>query len=157
MQNTGDNQREITRRELFKMASPLGRVTMTGNTCTACGLCVIECVTEALTLEKGDCDTNCRLLFRHGLCTACGKCIEVCPEQCLHLERTLEPDRLNGPAELLFEDEFVKCRECGTPFAPRSMIDGMRARTGIPGRQDTGYMETCPDCKAKIRLAGIKR
>ena len=70
---------EISRRELLKMASPLGKVELDSAKCSGCGLCAVDCPTEALTIaadaEKG----TYQLLFQHSVCIACNKCIEVCP------------------------------------------------------------------------------
>jgi ferredoxin len=90
---------EMSRRELLKLASPLGKVMLDSSKCTGCGLCATECTDGALTISSSGEDTY-QLLFKHNLCTACGQCVEVCPEQCLRLERALELDRwrcwLNG-------------------------------------------------------------
>jgi len=147
----------VTRRELFKMASPLGRVTLDARDCTGCGLCAVECATGALSMVPGDNDDTCRLLFRHCLCTACGACAGVCPEKCLRVERTLDIESLKGPDEVLFEDEIVRCAECGAPFASRAMVDAMKAKLAITGKSAGTCLEICPGCKAGIRLSGAVR
>lgn len=145
----------MTRRELLKMASPLGRVILEAHNCTACGLCAVECTTGALSFISVESSGTCRLLFRHRLCTACGKCTGVCPEKCLRVERTVDLTRIEGPDEVLFEDEVVTCAECGKPFATRSMVDSMKAKLGIEGQSAGSYLEICPECKAGIRLSGV--
>ena len=143
---------KISRRELLKRASPLGKVTLDGSKCTGCSLCVAECPTQALTVSSNEETDVFQLLFKHELCIACGQCVEVCPEQCLHLERTLELDRLNSPATVLFENEIVRCSECGRAIGSRAMIDRLRAKLQSMGEFFTSQLELCPLCKAKARF-----
>ena len=140
---------KISRRELFKLVSPFGKVTLDGSKCTGCGLCALDCPTRALTVSSsGEADVY-QLLFKYGLCVACGQCVEVCPEQCLHLERTLELDRLNSPVMVLFEDEIVRCSECGSPIASRAMINNIKAKVSATGQFPSSQLELCPMCKIK--------
>ena len=140
---------KISRRELFKLVSPFGKVTLDGSKCTGCGLCALDCPTRALTVSSsGEADVY-QLLFKYVLCVACGQCVEVCPEQCLHLERTLELDRLNSPATVLFEDEIVRCSECGSPIASRAMINSVKAKVLATGQFPSSQFELCPACKIK--------
>jgi hypothetical protein len=80
--------------------------------------------------------------------------VDICPEKCLHLTKVLEVDKLNRQPEMIFEGEFVHCRICGAPFAPRAMIESVRARLGATGEAAL-RLETCPKCrmKGKPRLA----
>jgi len=145
---------EISRRELLKMASPLGRVELDISRCTGCGLCSVDCPTEALTLSADADKGTYQLLFRHGICIACNKCLEVCPEQCLSLERVVEIDRIGSPAAVLFEDEIVRCRECGSPVGPRSMINSIKARMPAAG-EPLPQLELCPGCRVKAMLSQV--
>ena len=140
---------KISRRELFKLASPLGKVTLDDSKCTGCGLCALDCPTRALIVSSSEEAEVYQLLFKHSLCVACGQCVEVCPEQCLHLERTLELDRLNSPATVLFEDEIVRCSECGSPIASRAMINSIKAKVPVTGQFPSSQLELCPMCKIK--------
>jgi ferredoxin len=156
-EETSKNEGEITRRELLKKASPLGKVTLAKNTCTACGLCAAECDTGALSIEYIEGDGICRLLFRHNLCIACGKCVKICPEKCLKVERTLDTGSLSEPAEVLFESDVVTCVKCGAPFASRAMVDSIKARLGITEEADAAYLEICPNCKDGIHPTGAEK
>ena len=144
-----ETRSEISRRQLLKMASPLGKVTLDKTRCTGCGLCALECPDGALSIAPVKETDAFQLLFKHGLCVACARCVEVCPEKCLRLERTLEPDVLNGQTTVLFQDEIVRCSGCGRPFASKAMIDSIKAKlpaTGLPFQ-----FELCPECKIKVQ------
>ena len=154
---TSRQEGEMTRRELLKKASPLGRVTMINSACTACGLCAAECESGALSMEYDRNEGVCRLLFRHHLCIACGRCAKICPENCLEVERTLDTGSLDGPPEVLIESEVVTCRKCGVPFASRSMVDSIKAKLGITHEADGSYLEICPGCKDGIHLTGAEK
>ena len=147
---------EISRRDLLKLASPLGKVTLEGARCTGCGLCALDCPTGALTVSPGGEADVYQLLFKHNLCVACGQCVEVCPEQCLRLERTLEPDKLGSPATVLFEDEIVRCSECGSPVGSRAMINSIKAKVLAAGQFSSSQFELCPECKAKVQLSRLR-
>ena len=131
---------------------PFGKITLDASKCTGCGICAAECPTDALAdLQVTD---SCKLVFRQESCVGCGQCVDICPEKCLRLTRVLEVDRLNRQPEMIFEGEFVHCRICGAPFAPRAMIESVRARLGATGEAAL-RLEICPKCrmKGKTRLA----
>ncbi len=151
-----DIKGEISRRQLLKMASPLGRVTLEKARCTGCGLCALDCPTEALTIKLAETTESFRLLFEHKHCVACDRCVEVCPEKCLSVERTVDSGRLTGPPEVLFEDNLVRCRECQAPVGSRAMIDSVRAKLTAAGRSSLSYFDLCPDCKARVPFTGLK-
>ena len=139
---------KISRRELLKLASPLGKLALNKVKCTGCGICVLECPTGALTASSGENDAY-QLLFKHSLCIACSQCVEVCPEQCLQMERTLDPDSFNRPATVLFKDEFVRCSVCGSPIASRAMINSIKEKVAVTSQLSSDQLELCPDCKVK--------
>ncbi|MBN2099840.1 MAG: 4Fe-4S binding protein [Dehalococcoidia bacterium] len=127
---------------------PFGKITIDAAKCTGCGACVGQCPTDALAnLQAAD---SCRLVFRQESCVGCGQCVDICPEKCLHLTKVLEVDKLNHELQVLFEDEFIHCRVCGTPFAPRAMVESVKARLGATGEAAL-RMETCPECRQKGR------
>ncbi len=140
---------KISRRELLKLVSPLGKVALDGSKCTGCGLCALDCPTRALTVSSSRETDVYQLLFKHSLCIACGQCVEVCPEQCLHLERTLELDSLNNPPVVLFEDEIVRCRACGNPISSKTMIKRLQAKLPAEVGSLDSHLELCPECKVK--------
>lgn len=146
---------EISRRELFKMASPLGQITLEKASCTGCGLCAGECATGAITVELDKDSGNYRLLFRHMRCVACNACVEICPEKCLGMERTLKPESINGPAETLFTDVIVRCQQCNTPIGSRSMIDSIKSKVSLAGELPSTHFELCPECKAKTHFTRL--
>ena len=154
--NTKRPEVEISRRELLKMASPLGAVTLDSAQCTGCGLCAIDCPTGALTISQGGESDSYQLLFKHNLCVVCNQCIEVCPEKCLRLERTLEMDRLSSPATVLFEDTIARCSECGNPVGSRAMLDNIQAKLLTAGQSFPSRLELCPDCKVKTELGRLR-
>ncbi len=140
---------EISRRDLLKLALPLGKVTIDSAKCTGCGLCARDCPTRALAFSDSVESDSYQLLFKHNLCIACGQCLEICPEQCLSLERTLELDRLNSPRVVLFEDEIARCRECGNPVGSRTMIKRLQAKLLTGEGSLAPHFELCPECKVK--------
>jgi len=131
---------------------PFGKIALDASKCTGCAVCAAQCPTDALTDLKST-DSS-RLVFHQESCVGCGQCVDVCPEKCLHLTKVLEVDRLSHEPQVIFEGEFVHCRVCGTPFAPRAMIESVRARLGATGEAAL-RMETCPKCrmKGRVRLA----
>jgi len=125
-----------------------GYVIVDGTQCTACGLCASDCPTGALRwVAEGD---SWSLLFDHALCVGCGQCVEVCPEGCLKLDNVIAPDKLGGPAEVVFGTGMVKCRECGAAVAPEAMVGRLRSKLAAAHGQ-TWQLEICGACKLKIR------
>ena len=144
---------EISRRELLKLASPLGRVTLERAKCTGCGLCALDCPSGALAVSVDSESGVYQLLFKHNLCVACGQCVEICPEGCLRMERTVELDEISGPATVLFEDQIVRCSDCGSPFASQAMINSVKAKLAATGQLPSSQLELCPACKVKAQFS----
>jgi ferredoxin len=136
-----ENNKKLTRREMLGKLSPLGRVDLDAAKCSGCGLCAGQCPSGALALVTEECGKF-RLLFKYGVCVACGQCVGICPEKALRLERTLEPEKV-GSESVLFEDEMIRCSECGAPVGPSRMVEKIRARVG------TARSELCIACKSR--------
>jgi Pyruvate/2-oxoacid:ferredoxin oxidoreductase delta subunit/coenzyme F420-reducing hydrogenase delta subunit len=131
---------------------PFGRIALDASKCTGCAVCATQCPTDALTDLRAD--DSAKLVFRQESCVGCGQCVDVCPEKCLHLTKVLEVSKLNHEPQMIFEGDFFHCRVCGTPFAPKAMIEAVRARLGTTG-EAAQRMEICPKCrmKGRVRLA----
>lgn len=143
---------EISRRELFKMAVPFGKVEIDNTCCTGCGLCTLDCPTGALAILQGEADAY-RLVFKNSTCVACGSCVKVCPEKCLTMEHTLELERINQPVKVLFEDVIVRCSQCGSPVSSKAMLDKLRERLPDVSRRLPSGFELCPACKIKANFS----
>ena len=130
---------------------PFGKLELDNSQCTACGLCALDCPTEALTFVSDE--GSYKLLFHYQACIGCGQCIKSCPEKCLYLENILQIERLNNPAEIIFEGEIAKCQECGAPIAPKAMIDKLRTRIATADGL-TSQLEICPACRTKA-MSGV--
>lgn len=148
-----EHEAEISRRDLLKMASPLGMVTLEKARCTGCGLCTLDCPTGALAFLPGEETDVYQLRFKHKLCIACGQCVKICPEKCLHLERSLEMDVIKRPATVLFEDAIARCAGCGSPLASKAMIKNIKAKVLATGQAVPPTLDLCPDCKVKVQLS----
>ena len=133
-------------------AVPFGKIDLDSSLCTGCGLCALDCPTEAIVILSSEETDAYQLLFKHDACVACERCVEVCPEECLRLERVLELDRINSPA-VLFEDSVVRCRECGSPVGPKAMIDKLQAKLLAAGQSFPLQFELCPRCKAELQFS----
>ena len=142
---------KISRRELLKLVSPLGKLELDSSLCSGCGLCALDCPMGALYVSSDE--DNFQLRFRHELCLACGRCVAVCPEQCLRLERNLELDKLGSPAEVLFEDKIARCRECGNIIGSRAMLDRLRVKLLAAGEPVASQFGLCPTCKIKAQFS----
>ncbi len=153
---TPSSEGEISRRELLKRLSPLGKVKLETTQCTGCGLCALECPTGALAVSSSGADTF-QVLFKHGACVACNLCVEVCPEKCLHLERALDLGKIDNAAAMLFEDSIFRCRECGSIIGSAAMIKGLRAKLKSAGSPLTSQLELCPKCKMKHLTKEVSR
>jgi len=146
---------EISRRELLRQLSPLGKVELDSSRCTGCGLCAEECPTEALLISAGEETDAFQIIFKHGNCVACGLCVEICPEKCLCVKRILELDKV-GSQSVLFKDTIVRCSGCGKPLGPKSMIDKMQARVMAAGKRFPFQFELCPDCKVRAQFGQLR-
>lgn len=132
---------------------PFGRITLDAARCTGCAVCAAQCPTKALADLKAS--GSCRLSFRQESCIGCGQCVDVCPEKCLQLTKVLEVGKLGHQPQMMFEGEFAHCRVCGEPFAPRAMVDAVRARLASTGEAAV-RLEMCPQCRMKGKVRPTK-
>ena len=146
---------EMSRRELLRRFSPLGKLRLDSSRCTGCGLCVEECSTDGLAILSSQEGDAFEIMFKHGQCIACGQCAEICPEKCLEVERCLVLDNLKTP-EVLFEDRLIRCSKCGAPLGPKSMIDKLQAKIASSGELFPSQFELCPECKANLNFQKLR-
>ncbi|MFC2055998.1 4Fe-4S dicluster domain-containing protein [Chloroflexota bacterium] len=146
---------EISRRELLKRLSPFGKVELNTSQCTGCGLCALECPVDALTVSSNRGTDAFQLLFRYDRCLACSLCVEICPEKCLRVERILELGKMDSES-VLFEDEVVRCSECGSPVGSKAMINSIRAKVLATGQYSSSQFEICSECKVKAQLSQLR-
>lgn len=92
--------------------------------CTACGVCVKTCPTDALELshlETGPDRRITTLAMDDGKCVGCGDCIELCPADAFSNDGTLSwQTRLGGRSRRPLETvPTVRCERCKTFFPLR--------------------------------------
>ncbi len=130
-----------------------GNIIINEENCTLCLSCVGACNVRALTAHPED-NT---LRFDPSICTNCGYCEVVCPEKdCL----TVVYDELSLKSNyfkqnIMAKDEIFKCVECGTPFAPRKVVEKIANMMTPRFNGDEAKIKSlycCADCKAKVVL-----
>ena len=96
----------------FDDESPWARVTVDEDGCTACGICVAVCPTDAIEItEEGE---NQVLLFRPSACTNCSLCREACIEGVIDYENEIRfTDILQDQAEVVATIKPAWCAVCG--------------------------------------------
>ncbi|MCJ7622692.1 MAG: 4Fe-4S binding protein [Anaerolineaceae bacterium] len=152
--NPSGLEEKLSRRQLFKMfwSKPDMILIVDKEKCTGCGLCAVDCQTEALTLLQGVEDDAYQLLFQHDLCNNCGICEKSCPENCLSLEQMLEPkNRRGNTPTAVFEDRISRCRGCGIPLSPLAMVNHIKSKISATGEYGFPF-EFCPSCRIKIQI-----
>lgn len=144
----GGTRKDLSRRELLKMAVPARgllrspRLMLDRERCSACALCARDCPNEAITASGDD---GIRVIFRSDLCDWCGVCVESCPEKCLRLE---QDDKPGEAAALLFQDEFARCRKCGSIIGSKAMIRRVTSKLHAGDDALAARIQLCPACKA---------
>ncbi len=147
---SGLNDR-MSRREFLKVIRLKNhlRPLIDKEKCTGCGLCTIDCPTEALTVQQSSERDTYQLLFRQGACGGCGVCEKSCPEQCLRLIEK-ESER-KEEVKVIFEDTLSRCLECGFPLFPRAMAKKLEAKILIHTKANWPF-HLCPSCRIMTQL-----
>jgi ferredoxin len=144
----------MSRREFLRIPRPKhsGMLILDKEKCTGCGLCSIECPTNALVMNQISEKDTYQLLFHKEACNACGVCQESCPENCLRLvEEEPKSDKKEDGVKVLFEDEMTKCAGCGTSLFPRSMVKKLETKISIKN-ETTWPFNLCPSCRMKSQF-----
>jgi ferredoxin len=149
------SKEKMTRREFLRTIRPKKdwRVIIHKDKCTGCGLCMVDCPTQALSLSRGGKQEAYQFLFRPDRCDACGICERSCPENCLRLERESEGKSREKQAAILFEDEICRCTGCGIPLFPRAMVKKIEDKMMTAGKP-TWSFDFCPSCRVKSQFEG---
>lgn len=144
----------VSRREFLKIIrlKNHGRPLIDKEKCTGCGLCAIDCPTEALTISQNSERDLYQLLFREEACNACGVCEKSCPENCLQLvEKEPQRDGTEKEAKVIFEDTISRCIECGIPLFPLAMVNHLKSKIFASGGIPFPF-DVCPSCRIKIQV-----
>jgi len=119
--------------------------------CSGCGVFVQNCPTGALSAQISRDPSTFKLIFDHAKCIACCLCANICPKKCIEVNKALDFARLNDSDEVIFENEFMCCRNCGKPYATKSMIDILKHKLGSMGELSAEWAEYCPSCRVAIQ------
>ena len=132
--------------------APLGTLRILADDCTRCLACVQICPVGALQRGEGG-----GLAFTEGRCLQCGLCAHACPEEVIALRPRWQPDPAlrDRPRELVAPDEPYRCTQCGSPFAPRRLVEaGMANVRHNPMFQGEGLelLTLCMSCRQKAMI-----
>jgi ferredoxin len=130
---------------------PFGILDIDQTRCTGCSICAQSCPTGAISTQISDDSSNLKLTVRHDKCGACGLCVNLCPEKCISLKKALDFARLSDVEETIFESAYAYCRNCNSPYAPKSMIDILKFRLDNAGLSSSEWSEYCPLCRVVIQ------
>lgn len=124
-----------------------------GEQCTMCGVCADRCPTGSLKLRHSD--DAVRLFFDARMCIGCGACEGSCPEHAIRVrEHTYSSYLLSAMTKR--KDEIVKCKVCGAPLGPKSMIDRVAEKLrekGLDKLAERAYL--CSTCKLLKSLSPV--
>jgi len=131
--------------------APFGAVAVDTKRCTLCHACVELCPTGALRRPGQS------LALLEAACVQCGLCVNGCPEQALTATARFAPAAVLNGVEVTLKpaSELLCCVECGTPFAPRSLVEGSIAHVrDHPMFQGDGLrlLRMCMTCRQKAGL-----
>jgi len=133
-----------------------GKHEFDGDKCIGCGACAQICSSEAIEVH----DENGRRIIRvnYGRCTFCAFCQDECPTEAIRLTGEYHLSTVNREdAYVENEVETLRCRVCGSYYAPLRQVDWAIKR--IVERADIRdelvrelrrAAEICPDCRMKI-------
>ena len=130
-----------------------GEILVNPQRCTLCFACTQLCPTGALVANN---DKIQQLVFRESACVQCGLCEQGCPEKAIKLHARFAPSALDeNTTRVLYQDEQLACKSCGTPFISRRLLASSLERLkGHPllakgGRES---LMTCPSCRQRGML-----
>ena len=130
---------------------PFGTVSIDKTHCTGCSICTQSCPTSAISTQISGDSSNLKLTFQHDKCIACGICVNICPEKCISVTKVLDFTRFSDAKETIFENDYIYCRNCNKPYAPKSMIDILKPKLEKAGIFSTEWAEYCPLCRVAIQ------
>jgi ferredoxin len=97
---------------------PAPSAALSASGCTACGVCVRACPTDALRLDIADADGRFELSSSPSQCVDCGRCIGLCPSGVLMRVGQTDWARLvAGTRETVATGSTRRCGHCGGHFA----------------------------------------
>ncbi len=141
----------ISRREFLRIPMKNGcvNIILDKEKCTGCGLCAIDCPTNALILYLDSGKDSYQILFQYENCNSCGICEESCPGNCIKLIGH-EPQKKKTEIKLkpLFQDKISKCIQCGTPIFPQAMIKNLETKFFM-NKEISSIFHLCPSCRTK--------
>ncbi|MFQ5948308.1 MAG: 4Fe-4S binding protein, partial [Acidimicrobiia bacterium] len=131
--------------------SPVGTIEIREEACTACTMCAQSCPTGALAQEHEE--QSVVVTFDGVLCVGCGQCLRTCPEEergAIVLSRKTDFAVLNRGRTLLLRDQTTRCTSCGSPIAPKRMMERIEE---LLGSEHAATLEVlnryCLDCRGR--------
>jgi 2-oxoglutarate ferredoxin oxidoreductase subunit delta len=149
-----ESKDRMSRREFLKVfrLKNHGTLFIDKEKCTGCSLCTIDCPTKALVVHLDSEKNTYQLLFRQETCDGCGVCEKSCPEHCLQfIEKGVEKDETGKETQVIFEDDFSRCIQCGIRLFPRSMVRKLEAKI-FTSKGSTWQLNLCPSCRTKTQF-----
>lgn len=129
------------------------KVALSSDACSLCGACAQYCGHDALKFTQAQSAT---LHFVAEPCNGCGLCVAACPEKIVELT-PLATRVAPGPAVLLASSELVRCKRCGEPSVPASMLGNLARWNEALGGSNATMPEdftTCMNCRSDMMMCG---